>query len=244
MRTLLLTTPLMKGNDVKTAQKALKGMGLTVGKHGVYDEQTARATSAAKYRLGYREKNINRAYDKTLHSFLTYRKPTPLMKRRASSRLGKRPLRDAALECAKQFVGVKEAPANSNRVMFSNWYGIIGPWCAMFVTYCYSQAGAKHFKKGTRWAYCPFMLSDARSQNYGLNIAPKEKVQAGDIVLFDWNGDGTPEHVGLVVDPPGKKGWLKTIEGNTSISNDSNGGQVMYRDRHIDQVIAFVRVWE
>ena len=244
MRTLILTTPPMKGEDVKKAQKALKAYGLTIGKSGVYDEQTARSTSAAKYRLGYRDANINKAYDGRLHSYLTYGKQTPLMKRRAAKRMEKRPLRDAALEIAKQYIGVKEMPANSNEVMFSHWYGIIGPWCAMFVTYCYSQAGAKHFKKGVRWAYCPFLLSDARKQNYGLNLITKDKVQAGDIVLFDWKGDGIADHVGLVVDPPNKSGNFKTIEGNTSISNDSNGGQVMYRDRNTSNVIGFVRVWE
>lgn len=244
MRTLILTTPPMRGEDVKKAQAKLKEFGLTVGKSGVYDEQTARSTSAAKYRLGYRDPNINKAYDEGLNAFLSYRKPTPLMKRRASKRMGKRPLRDTALETARQFIGVKEFPANSNEVMFSKWYGITGPWCAMFVTYCYAQAGAKHFKKGSRWAYCPFLLSDARKQNYGLNLITKDKVQAGDIVLFDWKGDGVADHVGLVVDPPTRGGWFKTIEGNTSVSNDSNGGQVMYRDRNLDTVIGFVRVWE
>ena len=241
---LRLTSPLMKGEEVKIAQANLKKMGLTVGKNGVYDEQTARATSTAKYRLGYREKNIDRTYDATLHAFLVYRKPTPLMKRRAAQRLNKRPLRDAALEVAKQFVGVKESPANSNKVMFSNWYGIIGPWCAMFVTYCYVQANAKHFKKGVRYAYCPFMLEDARQQRYGMNIVPKDKVQAGDIVLFSWKHDGVANHVGLVVDPPTKNGNFKSIEGNTSPTNNSNGGEVMYRDRNVKDVIGFVRVWE
>ena len=244
MRKLRLTSPLMKGEDVKKAQANLKKFGLTVGKSGVYDEQTARATSAAKYRLGYRDAKVDRTYDDTLHAFLTYRKPTILMRQRAKNRLTKRPLRDTALEVAKQFIGVKEFPANSNQVMFSNWYGIIGPWCAMFVTYCYVQAKAKHFKKGVRYAYCPFLLADARQQDNGLNLITKDKVQAGDIVLFDWKGDGIADHVGLVVDPPVKGGWFKTIEGNTSVSNDSNGGSVMYRDRHIDTVIGFVRVWE
>jgi uncharacterized protein YijF (DUF1287 family) len=234
----------MKGDDVKTAQKNLKAFGLTVGKSGVYDEQTARATSAAKYRLGYRDANVDRTYDSGLQAFLTYRKPTMLMRQRAKKRMDKRPLRDTALEVARQFIGVKENPPNSNKVMFSNWYGIIGPWCAMFVTYCYVQANAKHFKKGVRYAYCPFLLADARQQDNGLNLITKDKVQAGDIVLFSWKQDGVANHVGLVVDPPVKDGWFKTIEGNTSITNDSNGGAVMYRDRNVRDVIGFVRVWE
>ena len=244
MRKLRLTSPLMKGEDIKKAQENLKKFGLTVGKSGVYDEQTARATSAAKYRLGYRDAKVDRTYDDTLHAFLTYRKPTLLMKQRSNKRLNKRPLRDVALETAKQFVGVKEFPANSNIVMFSNWYGITGPWCAMFVSYCYVQAKAKHFKKGVRYAYCPFVLADARQQDNGLNLITKDKVQAGDIVLFSWKQDGVANHIGLVVDPPTKNGNFKSIEGNTSPTNDSNGGAVMYRDRNVRDVIGFVRVWE
>jgi hypothetical protein len=56
--------------------------------------------------------------------------------------------------------------------------------------------------------------------------------QPGDIVFFDWNKDGRWDHTGIFVK------WLddgrdvfETIEGNTSSTNQSNGGEVQRRQR-------------
>jgi len=245
MRVLSLTSPPMKGDDVKNAQRRLRTFGAWSGKiDGVFGEQTARACTQAKWMLGYAEKNIRPTYGTDLNAFLTgTRKPTLLMQRRAKTRKPKN-LGEAALVVARSYIGVKENPPNSNKTMFSNWYGITGPWCLMFVTYCFNNVGAKHFKPGVRWAYCPFMVNDARAQRYGLNVVPKTKVKAGDIALFDWKGDGVSDHVGIVSKAPNKYGDFQAIEGNTSHGNDSDGGAVMLRDRNVNQVICFVRVWE
>lgn len=247
MKTLRLTSPPMKGADVKAAQRQLKKIGTWVGKiDGVYGEQTARATAQAKYKIGYSERNINQVYGKDLHAFLTNRRqPTLLMERRAKQRAAKpNTFREKALEIALSYEGVKESPPNSNMTKFSKWYGIIGPWCAMFVTYCFVEAGSKSFKRGSRWAYCPFMVADARAQRNGLTVVPKDKVKAGDIAMFDWQGDGTSDHIGIVVTPPNSKGAFKAVEGNTSPTNFSDGGQVMVRERKTSQVQIFIRVVE
>lgn len=247
MRVLSLTSPRMKGQDVKDAQRLLRSKGYQPGKiDGIYGEQTAAASVKAKYALGYRKNNIDNTYGKWLRNFLTGIKPqTALMKRRAKWRAAKKPLRAEALAIAKQYVGVKESPPGSNRCMFSDWYGMIGPWCAMYVTYCYHKAKAKHFNpKAARWAYCPFMLSDARQGKNGLTILTRDMAEAGDIVLFSWKQNGIADHVGLLTTKVNKYGDFKSIEGNTSVGNDSDGGQVMIRNRNIKQVIGFVRVWE
>lgn len=247
MQTFKLTSPNTKGNNVKAAQRALKELGTWVGKiDGVYGEQTARATAQAKYKIGYAERNINKVYGPDLHAFLTGRKkPTLLMQRRAKQRANKpNTFREKALEIAVSFEGVKEHPANSNITQFSKWYGMIGPWCAMFVTYCFVEAGSKSFKKGERWAYCPYMVSAARAQRNGLTVVPKDKVKPGDIAMFDWQGDGVSDHVGIVVTSPNTKGAFRCVEGNTSLGNNSDGGQVMIRDRKTSQVICFIRVVE
>jgi len=58
----------------------------------------------------------------------------------------------------------------------------------------------------------------------------------GDIVFFDWNGDGRFDHTGIFVkDIDGKS--FETIEGNTSLTNQSNGGQVMRRKRKYVNVL-------
>lgn len=244
-RVLSITSPPMKGEDVKRAQRNLQKYGAWTGKiDGVFGEITGRACSQAKYKLGYATKNIRPTYGTDLDAYLTgKKKPTLLMQRRAKNRKPKN-LGEAALVVAESFIGTKENPPNSNRVKFSNWYGIIGPWCAMFVTYCFNEVGAKHFKPGVRWAYCPYLVNDARAQRYGTTVVPKDKVRPGDIVLFDWQSDGTADHVGIVKHPPNKSGNFVSVEGNTSTSSDSDGGEVMVRNRNVKQVRCFVRVWE
>lgn len=242
-RTLVLTSPMMRGADVLRAQTILQTKGYFVGEQdGIFGEITGRACSQAKYQLGYAEKNIKPTYDYTLESYLTgKRRQTPAMRIRASQRTKKKSLGEQAVVIAKQFMGVRENPPGSNRVMFSEWYGVTGPWCAMFVSYCFVKAGSKAFVRGQRWAYCPYMLDDARHNRNGLTVVGAGQVKTGDIVLFSWKHDGVANHVGIVVTPPRGGISFISIEGNTSTGSDSDGGEVMVRQRHINDVIAFVR---
>ena len=245
MSTLFLTSPNVKGAEVTAAQSLLKDLGYYSGKmDAVYGEQTAAATKAAKWDLGYAQKNINSTFDQTLVMFLLGNKnPTLLMKRRAGIRHNKSTVGDKALHVASGYIGVREQPAGSNKVMFSEWYGMTGPWCLMFLTYCFVKAGSKSFIKGSKYAYCPYLLTDAKASRNGLRVIPKTDVRTGDIVLFDWNHDGTADHVGIVAKPPAKKkATFTTIEGNTSGTNPSDGGMVALVERKVTDVIAFVRV--
>ena len=243
MKILTLTTPLTHGPSVDRAQRILTNRGYFVGTiDGVFGEITGRACVDAKYALGYAAKNVKPSYGTDLEAFLSgKKKPTPAMRIRANQRKKKVTLGAAALKVAREYVGVKENPPGSNKVMFSEWYGVVGPWCAMFLTYCMVQAGSKTFAKGTRYAYCPYILTDAK-QNRGMTIVQPDDARSGDIVLYSWNNDGVANHVGLVATPP--KGGISflALEGNTAVGADSDGGEVMVRQRHIKDVIAFVRV--
>ena len=243
MKILTLTTPLTHGPSVDRAQRILTNRGYFVGSiDGVFGEITGRACVDAKYALGYAAKNVKPSYGTDLEAFLSgKKKPTPAMRIRANQRKKKVTLGAAALKVAREYVGVKENPPGSNKVMFSEWYGVVGPWCAMFVTYCFVKAGSKTFAKGTRYAYCPYILTDAK-QNRGMTIVQPDDARSGDIVLYSWNNDGVANHVGLVATPP--KGGISflALEGNTAVGADSDGGEVMVRQRHIKDVIAFVRV--
>lgn len=243
MRTLKLTSPPMRGDDVKAAQRLLKENGVWVGPvDGIFGEMTARACSQAKYVLGYRNAKITPVYDATLARYLSGKsKPNIIMQQRIKARNNKVTPRSKVTDIATQYIGMAESPKGSNKVLFSDWYGIQGPWCAMFVTYCYIQAGSKAFKKSERWAYCPFILADARAQRNGLTVVPTDKVQRGDVVLYDWDGDGVADHVGIVDEVP-KKGSFFAVEGNTSGTNPSDGGMVARMKRNTSSVIAFVRV--
>jgi hypothetical protein len=65
-------------------------------------------------------------------------------------------------------------------------------------------------------------------------------------VVFSWKKDGTPNHIGLVIEVDGKTldgKTLHTVEYNTSSTNDSNGGTVALRERHIDFVLGYVKTY-
>ena len=64
---------------------------------------------------------------------------------------------------------------------------------------------------------------------------------AGDIVIFNWDQAGVPEHIGIVEEYLGN-GRFRSVEGNTAVGNDSNGGQVMRRERNVSQVDGFGRI--
>ena len=86
------------------------------------------------------------------------------------------------------------------------------------------MAGSKGFLRSNRWAYCPYILHAAISGDYGLALV--RKPAEGDIVLFDWDNDGIADHVGILRSRVNEQGNFGTIEGNTSASNNSNGGEV------------------
>lgn len=161
-------------------------------------------------------------------------------------------VRERALELAITQLGVKESPAGSNQCDYCEWYGMVGPWCAMFCAWCFDGPrgpGSSSFDRdAARYAYVPYIVSDARNGRYGLSVASQPK--PGDMVCFDWEGGGSSgshesyDHVGLFEEWTGSHTFT-AIEGNTSTSNNSNGGEVMRRSRDVNaQGTIFVRVAE
>lgn len=145
--------------------------------------------------------------------------------------------RKKIVEIAEKEIGYTESPANSNKTKFGKWFGFDGvAWCAMFVSWCYDKAthplGNIGFKQG--YAGCQtavaFFTKTKRITN-----TPK----VGDIVFFDWNLDGRFDHTGIFVRQIDKK-TFETIEGNTSLTNQSNGGMVMKRVRKYGKGVLFV----
>src|SRR5215471_1637402 len=151
-------------------------------------------------------------------------------------------VRSAALKRATGQLGKTESPAGSNQQPYGAWYGMNGvPWCAIFVTWCYvlgaGDASCKPpaaFVKGSRYAYVPYVVSDARANRYGLTTVDPPSAQPGDLVCYDWNWDGVHDHIGLFEKWVGPS-TFNAIEGNTSTSSNSNGGQVMRRARTLGQ---------
>ena len=118
---------------------------------------------------------------------------------------GTRPGNTAVVDRAKSQVG------NVGGQPYWSWYGFnsrVG-WCACFVSWCYNQAG----KSEPRFAACqsqgiPWFQSHGQwgDRSY-TNIAP------GDAIFFDWDLDGSADHVGLVIGTDGQR--VYTVEGNS-----------------------------
>jgi CHAP domain len=153
-------------------------------------------------------------------------------------------LRKHALERAKEQLGYKESPPGSNANKYGSWYGMnYQPWCAMFCTWCFENEGnSPAFVKGSRYSYVPYVVQDAQAKRNGLSVT--QDPIPGDLVCYDWSYDTIFDHIGIF------EKWVdltnfQAIEGNTSTSNNSNGGEVMRRKRNTGaQKTVFVRVAE
>lgn len=132
------------------------------------------------------------------------------------------------IEIAAKEIGYTEVPAGTNKTKFGKWFGLDGvAWCGIFVSYCYDKAGYPlgniGFSKGFAGCQTAFAYFKKTKE---ITTTPNP----GDIVLFDWNSDGRYDHTGIFVRDIDGKSFL-TVEGNTSLTNQSNGGQVMERTR-------------
>lgn len=134
-------------------------------------------------------------------------------------------------------IGVKESPANSNRQKYGKEYGVNGTaWCCQFVWWVFKKAGAAAlFYGGKKTAYCPTLMNYYKKQGQFVT----KNLKPGDVIFFDFNGNGQPDHVGVVEKVSGRK--IYTIEGNTSVGNDANGGQVMRRTRSGSVILGAAR---
>ena len=158
-------------------------------------------------------------------------------------------VRQQALAAATKYLGVKESPGGSNRTKFGAWYGQDGqPWCAMFASYCFEvdADGSPSFRKGSSYAYVPYVISDARNQRNGLSVTSSPV--AGDLVCYDWNFDGTYDHIGFFEAWQQAGSSFTALEGNTSSDDrgsQSNGGEVCRKTRYTGrQATVSVRVAE
>lgn len=127
-------------------------------------------------------------------------------------------------------VGVVESPAGSNRTIYTDWYGLVGPWCAMFVSWCFAMEGkplAASTAKG--FAFTPSGAAWFRKQDRWTTEPAR-----GHVVFFDFPGDGVDRisHVGVVTAVHGD-GSIETVEGNTDEKGGRTGGKVMRRRRKV-----------
>lgn len=117
------------------------------------------------------------------------------------------PTRYAIVKAAAREVGIVGGEK------FWRWYGFKGHvhWCACFTSYIAAECGCiqsgicpksalvddwiSFYKKQHRWARGDYIP------------------HSGDFIIFDWEGDGQPDHIGIVESCDGKT--VHTIEGNS-----------------------------
>ena len=94
-----------------------------------------------------------------------------------------------------------------------SWYGFDSrvEWCACFVSWCADQCGYIDSGLIPKFAGCIDGANWFKSNNRwnDRNYEPK----AGDIIFFDWEDDGTTDHVGIV--EKCENGTVYTVEGNS-----------------------------
>ena len=119
---------------------------------------------------------------------------------------------------------------NQGGQKFWSWYGFDShvAWCACFASWCGNQAGLIESGKMPKFSLCDdgiaWFQSKGKWKSRGYSPAP------GTLIFFDWNGDGTSDHVGIVEKTEGST--VYTVEGNSSdaVSQRSyniNSGTIM-----------------
>lgn len=139
---------------------------------------------------------------------------------------------DDVLAVAISQLGYREGANNNTK--YGAWYGLNNqPWCDMFVSWCFDQAGGADI--GGHFAYCPSHVNWFKNRGQWFTTP-----QRGDVIFYDWNLDGVADHVGLVENVldglyPG------AIEGNSSDGNTSEGVAVARHSRATKWILGYGR---
>ena len=148
---------------------------------------------------------------------------------------------DRIIALARKEIGTVEFPPNSNNVKYNTAYyrgEVNNPklhWCAVFIWWLFRELGiSKLYYGGKQTAYVPTLLGWAQQE--GLVV---DEPEPGDLICFQFDSDPGADHIGLCT---GKTSQLiHTIDGNTGVGNESNGGAVMQRTRDRKYIAAVIR---
>ncbi|MDF2093111.1 calcium-binding protein [Knoellia sp. 3-2P3] len=149
---------------------------------------------------------------------------------RAAERSGEADaLAERATEWAKAFIGLDEKQLY-NLGYWQVWTERTGnasgtpgspEWCGIFAHEAYFQAGRDlpNEMDYTNWLYST--TSPAFS-----TVASEGNIKRGDLLLFDWNGDNDPDHIGIAAKDyvEGDGGKVQVVSGNSSMPDGGPNG--------------------
>lgn len=110
------------------------------------------------------------------------------------------------------YLGIQEAPSGSNRTVLGEAFGWNGvPWCAITQSLALRRVGIDFWTAST-----DLMEKMARKGHNGSRWLSSTSIpRPGDLAIWDWIGDGTPNHVSAV-ESVNSNGTFVTIGGNES----------------------------
>lgn len=139
--------------------------------------------------------------------------------------------RSRLLDVARGEIGNVETGSNKGEILkYPNAFGRGSEaWCADFTSWVSKQSGGN---MNNPWT--PGVVAELKRSG---DWKGKSNPQPGDLVLFDWDGDGGADHIGLV-EKVNADGSIGTIEGNTE--NEQTGKEgVWRRTRTMGTVLGF-----
>lgn len=141
---------------------------------------------------------------------------------------------DKIIKQALDEVSYKESPPNSNKTKYGEWFGLNKvSWCGIFISWVYDKAG---FNLGNIGYIKGFAGCQTAVKHFTETREITTTPQKGDIVFYDWDGKGKYVHAGIYYYKEDEE-TFHAVEGNTSLQNQSNGGEVMERLRKFENAI-------
>lgn len=154
-----------------------------------------------------------------------------------SSQYAQAPGVNGMLQDCLSMVGLNEHSNASEINKITSQSGIncaTTPWCASWAMTMLKNHGVLDTSSCSNVNYCPTIKSWSQGQGTWRGQGSGYTPQPGDAILFDWDGNGTAQHIGIVQKV--ENGKVYTIEGNSSDSvaqrtyNLSSGNILGYID--------------
>lgn len=134
-----------------------------------------------------------------------------------------------------QLLAIAKKQLGNGGSKYRKYVGASGNYCNMYVYWLYNANGCASLfpLPATKYyrTYCPDSIKWCRKN---LADIPPYIAMACDIIYFDWEPNGVPNHIGIV-DHKISTGSIATVEGNTS------GGIVAEKTRNTKYVIGIFR---
>lgn len=116
---------------------------------------------------------------------------------------------------AKELLAIASKHLGQGGATFRKYCGLPSgaAWCNAFVSYIFHEGGdSSLYCNGTKQTYCPTSIKWCKKN---LAQIPLYLALPSDVIYFDWERNGVPNHIGFVRSKVSTS-TINTIEGNTS----------------------------